>query len=87
MVPNEFIRKSAMRFRLSLVSTFLSYFRFHQFFGNKTGSSGRGHMVPNMFIRKSPMGFRLSLVSTILRNFQFSTGFSPIKPEVDIFRV
>ena len=29
MVPNKFIRKSAICFRLSLVLTFLSYFRFY----------------------------------------------------------
>ena len=40
-------------------------------------------MVINMFTRKSTITFLLSILTAIFVNFRFSTGFSPIKPEVD----
>ena len=39
--------------------------------------------VPNMFIRKSTIAFLLSIFTAISVNFWLSTGFSPIKVEVD----
>ena len=66
---------------------FLATSGFNRFFGDKTGSWGRNHMVPNTSIRKSTIVFLLSILSAISVNFRFSTGFSPIKPEVDTLRV
>ena len=87
MVPNKFIRKSTIAFRLGILSAVLANFRFWPVFGGKTGSWGRSHMVPNIFIRKSTIAFRLSILSSFFVNFRFSTGFSPIKPEVGTLRV
>ena len=60
---------------------------FSQFFGDKSGSLAGNHMVSNNFIRKSTIALILDIISAISVNFRFSTGFSPIKPEVDTLRV
>ena len=71
MVPNKFIRKSTIAFRLGILSAVLANFRFWPIFGGKTGSWGRNHMVPNIFIRKSTIAFRLGILSAVLANFRF----------------